>query len=122
MSAVLDILGSNAASSTRGTFRTADKLRDQVLALAEGHGSVLSHVERAWASITFSGARHTLLLLFEGEAAVEAAERMLEALPEHDFSIPDQLVADASVVDVERRLLPAARLRATVELLLLEED
>jgi hypothetical protein len=82
---------------------------------------VLSHRERAWASITFAGARHTLTLLFAGEDAVAAGEAFIAALPEHEFRVPGQLVAEASVTEVEHRLLPAPRLVVECELLVLEE-
>ena len=100
---------------------TADRLREALTALGDFRGQVLSHGEKAWASITFSGARHTLALLFAGEEAVEAGERLIAALPEHEFAIPGQLVADAAVTEVEQRLLPAPRLVVHCELLLLEE-
>ena len=54
----------------------ANRLLGALHALAEGHAAVLRHGERAWASITFSGARHTLTLRFAGETAVEAGERL----------------------------------------------
>jgi len=50
-----------------------------------------------------------------------ARERFIAALPEHEFAIPGQLVADASVTEAEHRLLPAPRLVVRCELLLLEE-
>ena len=100
---------------------TADRLREAVLALGDHRGQVITHSEKAWASITFSGARHTLALLFAGEEAVEAGERFIAALPEHEFAIPGQLVADATVTEAEHRLLPHPRLVVQCELLLLEE-
>lgn len=100
---------------------TADRLREALLALGDHRGQVLMHSERAWASITFAGARHTLTLLFAGEEAVDAGERFLAALPDHEFAIPGQLVADAAIVEVEHRLLSQPRLVVQCELLLLEE-
>ncbi|MFA6219541.1 MAG: hypothetical protein WC692_07150 [Erythrobacter sp.] len=100
---------------------TTDRLREAVLALGEHRGQVLTHSETPWASITFAGARHRLALVFAGEEAVEAGERFIAALPEHEFTIPGQLVADASVTEAEHRLLPSPRLVVQCELLLLEE-
>lgn len=121
----------NCNSAARATFpplprpparRSAgDRLRDALLALADHRGQVLTHSERAWASITFAGARHAVTLLFAGEEAVVAGERFLAALPDHEFAIPGQLVADAAVTAVEHRLLPHPRLVVQCELLLLEE-
>ena len=100
---------------------TGDRLREAVMALGEFRGQVITHGERAWASITFTGARHTLALVFAGEEAVEAGERFIAALPDHEFAIPGQLVADAAITEVEHRALPAPRLAVQCELLLLEE-
>ena len=83
---------------------------------------VLTHTEKAWASITFAGTRHSLAILFAGDEAVEAGEEFVAALPDHEFAIPGQLVADAGVVEVEHRLAPEPRLVVRCELLLLEEN
>lgn len=98
-----------------------DCLRDALMELADWRGQVVTHSERAWASITFAGARHRIALLFAGAEAVEAGERFIAALPDHEFAIRGQLVADAAVIEVEHRLLPAPRLVVQCELLLLEE-
>lgn len=100
---------------------TGDRLRQALVSLGDYRGQVITHSERAWASITFAGARHTLALLFAGEEAVEAGERFIAALPEHEFALPGQLVADAAVTEAEHRLLPHPRLVVQCELLLLEE-
>jgi len=96
------------------------RLREALLALAEGRATVHRHDETSWASITFAGARHRLQLVFEGSDAVEAGERFIAFLPEHEFEIPGQLVADAAVTAVDHRLRPP-RMQVTCELLLLEE-
>ena len=98
-----------------------DKLRAALLRLSEHHGQILDHKERAWASITFAGSRHTLGILFAGPDAVAAGERFIEALPEHEFAIPGHLVADASIAEVDHRLVPSPRLAVKCELLLLED-
>ena len=100
---------------------TGDRLREALLALADYRGVVVTHTETAWASVTFSGARHTLALLFAGEEAVEAGERLIAALPDHEFALPGQLVADATITEAEHRLLPTPRLAVQCELLLLDE-
>lgn len=100
---------------------TADRLRAALMALADHHGQVLTHTERPWASITFAGARHSLAMLFADEHAVAAGERFIADLPEHEFALPGQLVADATVTGVDHRLLPSPRLVVECELLLLED-
>ena len=105
----------------RARKTAADRLRDALLALGEHRGQLLAQSERAWASITFAGARHGFTLLFAGEDAVAAGERFIAALPDHEFALAGQLVADATVTEVEHRLLPSPRLIVTCEVLLLEE-
>ena len=106
----------------RARRTAADRLRAALADLHAHHGQVLTHTEKAWASITFAGTRHSLAILFAGGDAVEAGEEFVAALPEHEFAIPGQLVADAGVVEVEHRLLPEPRLVVQCELLLLEES
>ena len=99
---------------------SADDLRDALLALAQGRATILDHGEKRWASVTFTGARHRLALQFDGADAIEAAERFIAFLPEHEFAILGQLVADATVTEVDHRLDPPL-MTVRCELLLLEE-
>jgi len=98
-----------------------DRLRDALLRLCDHHGQIVDYNERPWASITFAGSRHTVGVLFAGRDAVEAGERFIAALPEHEFTIPGHLVADATVAEVDHRLVPSPRLAVRCELLLLED-
>ncbi len=95
-------------------------LAEALLALANDKGRITSHSEKSWASITFAGARHKVELVFEGEEEVEAGECFIAFLPEYEFAIRDQLVADAAVVEVDSTAQPP-RLALTCEILLLEE-
>lgn len=95
-------------------------LREALFALARGQAAIVSHEEKNWASVTFAGARHRIELLFDGAEAVEAGELFIAFLPEHEFAIPGQLVADAAVTAVGHRLEPP-RMQVSCELLLLEE-
>ena len=117
-------LETKSASPTR-RYRpkrtTADRVREALLMLAEGRANLLNHEERAWSSITFSGTRHEVMLDFEGREAVEVGEEFIAALPDHEFTIPGQLVADATVRDVDHRFGASERMRVTAVLLLLEE-
>ena len=97
------------------------RLADALLALAEGQARITSHAEKSWASITFAGTRHRVVLEFAGAEAIEAGECFIVFLSEHEFAIPGQLVADAAVVEVSQTLDPAV-LVVTCELLLLEES
>ncbi len=107
--------------SFRPRRTTADRLREALLMLAEAQGVILSHEETPWASITFSGARHEVMFDFAGPEAVAAGERFIAALPDHEFAIPGQLVADATVSAVNHVMQPEPRLVVTATLLLLDE-
>ncbi len=96
-------------------------LLSAVLELAQGQAELLRHSERAWASVTFSGSKHTVVLAFDGADKVLAGEALIDALPEHEFTLPRLLVADAAVVRVEHSALPQSRLEVEVELLVLDE-
>ena len=96
-------------------------LADALLALANGKGRIANHSEKSWASITFAGARHRVEMVFEGECEVEAGECFIAVLPEHEFTIRGQLVADANIVEADSPAQPP-RLAVTCEILLLEES
>ena len=98
----------------------ADDLCEALLELSQGRATILAHSEKSWASVTFAGARHKLELLFDGEEAIAAGELFIAELPEHEFDIPGQLVADATVTEVDHRLQPQ-RMQVSCELLLLDE-
>ena len=101
---------------------TGDRVREALLMLAEGRANLLSHEEKAWSSITFTGTRHEVVLDFDGHEAVEVGEEFIAALPDHEFTIPGQLVADATVRDVDHRFGTTERMQVTAVLLLLEES
>ncbi len=109
------------ASTNRPRRNTADRLRSAVAGMAGGLGKTVRQSEHPWASITFTGARHRLELVFEGERAVAAGEALIAALPDHEFTLPRHLVADATIIAAETTLLPAPKLRVECEFLLLEE-
>jgi hypothetical protein len=111
------------ADRAKRRFRTtADRARETLLAIAGGVGEVLSHEERTWASITFAGTRHELVIRFAGIEQIEAGELLIEQLPDHEFTIPGQLVADATVTCVDHHFGNPEVLTVTAVLLLLEES
>lgn len=97
------------------------RLEAALIALAGGHGRVLDHRERSWASITFAGTRHTLRIAYETPEAIEGGEVLIAGLPDHEFALPGRLVADATVSAVDHALAPAPSLTVTCELLLLDD-
>ena len=112
-------------ASVRAAFRPrrtiADRVRAALIGLSDGHGTLLAHDEKAWASITFSGTRHEVVLEFCGPEAVAGGEELIERLPDHEFALPGQLVADATITKVDHRFGAMERLEVTAVLLLLEE-
>ena len=111
-----------AAKSRAERRDPANQLLAALFALGGGHGALLRHDERKWASITFSGCNHSFSFRFEGEAGVAAGEAFVAALPEHEFAIPGRLVADATVIAAHHALLPAPLLEVECEVLLLDGD
>lgn len=105
----------------RARRTTADRVRSALAGLAGGHGTVIAHEEKAWASITFAGTRHEVVLEFCGPEAVAGGEELIERLPDYEFALPGQLVADATVTKVDHRFGAMERLEVTAVLLLLEE-
>ncbi len=98
------------------------RLVAELRALANGHGTLLEHRQRGWASVTFSGTRHELAFRFEGEVAIAGGEILVASLSEHEFTIPRQLVADAVVVAVDHAMIPVSVLEVRCEVLMLDED
>jgi hypothetical protein len=97
-------------------------LLSALLELAQGKAELLRHSERPWASVTFAGSRHSVVLAFAGEEALAAGEALIEVLPDHEFNLPGQLVAEAAVTSVEQTMLPEPQMELELTLLLLEES
>ncbi len=113
------LLGVSRFQRPRRTL--ADRVRSSLMQITGGAGTVLGHEEKAWASITFAGTRHEVVLEFCGADAVAAGEELIERLPDHEFALPGQLVADATVTKVDHRFGAMERLEITAVLLLLED-
>ena len=116
-----DALEVKSVAALRPRRTLADRVRAALMGLTGGCGTVLLHTETAWASITFAGTRHEVVMEFCGAEAVAAGEALIERLPDHEFAIPRQLVADATISAVEHRFGAMERLEVTAVLLLLEE-
>lgn len=109
------------SAAPRLRLTTGEKLLRAALALAGPNATLVSQREAPWASITFSGARHTIVLAFNGWEACDDAENLIADLPDHEFRIPNVLVADATVTRTNQELLPCPRMEVELELLLLDE-
>lgn len=93
----------------------------QVLMLAGDQAQFLHHAERAWSSTTYNGAYHTFRLSFVGADAVAAGEHFIATLPDHEFSLPNRLVAKATIIKAEHSLSEGPKLMLDAELLVLDE-
>ncbi len=69
----------------------------QLLDLAGKDSSVIATSSRPWASATFVGARHAIVLRLTGPDHEARAAALAERLPEAEFSIGGHIVADACV-------------------------
>jgi hypothetical protein len=98
-----------------------ERLLRAVIALAGPHADLMEHSEAPWASVTFAGTRHTIVLRYEGWEACDAAETLMAVLPEHEFTIARTLVADAAVVRLDQVLLPEPCMTLELALLLLDD-
>lgn len=109
---------SSEGQTPRGSPR---RLIEELLDLAGVNAALVRHQETGWASITFSGTRHMFDLRYAGCTAIADSDKLIEALDEHEFTIPGKLVADAAVTGVDHRMLPSETLDITLEILLLDE-
>ncbi|WP_408589934.1 hypothetical protein [Novosphingobium sp.] len=116
-----------ARNTPRKTMRKVratpgERLLRAVLELAGREVVLVSHAERPWASVTFHGSRQTFVLRFHGWEACDGAEHLIAQVPEHEFTLPGLLVADAVVVRADQMLLPCPHMEVELEILLLEDN
>lgn len=78
-----------------------------------------SFASREWASITFSGHRHRIVLRIDGDKAADEAARFLDGLGDREFDLQGHLLADIALVSEERS---ADAVRLTLEALTIEES
>lgn len=71
-------------------------------------GHIKSHGETQWASATFTGARHALVVRFVGADAFASAGCLQRKIKSDDIEIPGQLIVEMKVVRVTHELHPAA--------------
>jgi hypothetical protein len=114
-------LASEAPAAPRVRRPWANLLR-AVLELAGPEAELVSHAERSWRSVTFCGTRHEVVLRFAGLSAIDQGEDFIAALPEHEFAIPRQIVADATIREARHEALPEPKLEVVAELLLVEDS
>ena len=83
---------------------TSSLLRAIRAAVTDRIGLTIEEIRsRAWASVTFSGARHELVLRLEGAEADTVADAFLARLDVAEFAIRGHIMADIALVWQERR-------------------
>jgi hypothetical protein len=87
--------------SVRYHSNTADRLIRMLLEIAGPHSKLIDAHEREWASATFSGARHSITL----DVPLTPADPpvALCSLPDHDFALRGEIVADCTVTFGQQR-------------------
>lgn len=73
---------------------------------------------RSWASATFVGARHALVLGLSGATAEAAADAFVARLENIEFTLRGHIVADIALISDERR---ADGVRIAIEALTIED-
>jgi hypothetical protein len=111
----------SAQKAPRVRISPGERLLRAVTALAGPSAELMRHDEAPWASVTFAGTRHTMVLRYAGWEACDEAEALIAALPEHEFQIPKTLVADATVSRLDQVLLPEPETTVELTLLLLDD-
>lgn len=71
----------------------------QIEALAGDQARVTIKRERPWASITFTGTRHSFAVNWPEAPSPDERDNIAKAIPEHEFAIPGYFVADMLVTD-----------------------
>ena len=74
---------------------------------------------RSWASVTFTGARHQIALLLEGEGADTAADAFLAKLDVAEFRLRGHILADIALIAREAAGDGSVRIR--IEALTVED-
>jgi len=76
---------------------------------------------RSWASVTFSGARHSVAFTLEGEGAADAADAFVAAMADAEFDLRGHILADMTLAGQERS--PGGeRVQLRIEALTVEDD
>lgn len=92
-----------------------------LMALAGGHGRLLWHKSRPWASASFVGSRDEIALEFFGPEASDAGEAMLMTVHDAEFVLSGRTVADIELRYHTRLYRPTRRSVAILELLLVKD-
>lgn len=76
---------------------------------------------RAWASVTFSGARHKIAFSLEGAGAAGAADGFLARMGDDEFDLRGHILADIALAG-EERSAAGDHVRIRIEALTVEDN
>ena len=79
-----------------------------------------SLTSRPWASITFAGERHALVLCLPGPGAQAAVDAFLDGLADREFALRGQIVADIEATGIRRD--EDGQIRLMIEALTIEDS
>ena len=79
-----------------------------------------SLASRPWASITFAGERHGLVLCLPGPGAQAAIDAFLDGLEDREFALRGHVVADIEATGIHRD--GDGQIRLTLEALTIEDS
>jgi len=97
----------------------SNALRRAIITFAPSDAVVEEISSRSWASITFTGARHRIVLRLDGVGANESADRLCDLLERAEFEIRGHIVADIELA--AREIAPNDGVRLTIEALTVED-
>lgn len=79
-----------------------------------------SLTSRPWASITFAGERHRVLLCLPGPGAQAAVDAFLDGLEDREFALRGHVVADIEATGIQRD--GDGQIRLALEALTIEDN
>jgi len=105
----------------RPRVTSGQRLAQALFDLAGPLARLVRHGETQWASATFTGARHTFVLRFQGAQAVADAEALTLAISDDEVAIMGALIAEITVTRFTQTLLPEPEAEIEVSVLLLDQ-
>lgn len=93
-----------------------------LIAITGGAAELRFHEGHDWASATFTGLRHRLVLVFCGAQAIAAGHDLAERLPEHEFTLKRHIVIDIHVARRVERHEGEPTLLLEIEALTVEDE
>jgi len=105
----------------RPRITSGQRLAQALFDLAGPLARLVRHGETQWSSATFTGARHTFVLRFQGVEAVNDAEALTIAISDDEVSIVGALIAEITVTRFSQTLLPEPEAEIEISALLLDQ-